>query len=506
VRRIIGVAGGVVMMAALGVGTSRAQLTEIMAHNVLNFATDSFSCGTSCTSGGPEQPCNLWNRIYGDKGPSVGINGPNLANACEKDGYPRFGAATTRYNGDGQTTGNYGGINANTDACEAWYSVWDAVVGPGTASFISYYGASSTIINFSEDGNRACANCGICGVGTITAGVCFGALSTASATGTSTNTPLGPTISGLGGIEPVPIVRITASDTGANTLTLAWNAFANETTVNRPSTQATACPGGATFANELIATNGPNPIRALRLFVHTEPEVGAPRTLVSLEGSTLSGTSLNALGNTRDAICFDAVTCPSSHVIPCNGVTGGTCHSNGIDFLPGAQSITVTETAVNSALGADGPVGGAAGKASIVFNTKVVYAGATETASTAGLAALSPKLVSLFSASSAKAAFGGLVSGVQFDDAATVVRGNRITLSWSVVGGSFTEFRLRRAFDGVSFVDIATIPATGQPSYSYTDEIRGRSSSRVFYELVAYEGGLATQHALTDVTLRGGKR
>lgn len=508
VKKILSFAAGIALVGGLSVGTPRAQLGEIVAQNISTISTNPFGCATACTSGGAEQTCNLWNRVYGDKGPAVGINSPAiLTNPCEKDGYPRYGSTASRMFGDGHTTANYPTINATTDACEAWYSVFDGATTPDTALFISYYGAGGTIVNFGENGNRNCPDCGTtCGLGTtVAAGACIGGLTNSTIPGgtstvSATNTPQGELLP-IGGLSPVPVPRVTASDVGANTLSLAWGAASNQTNVNRPSSSATACPGGSTF-NDLSATTGPPAIRGVRLFVHTEPGTGAARTLASLEGASLVGTTLQNLGNTRNSICFNAATCPGSHIIRCADVTGGVCVGDGTEFSVAAQAITLTETAVNAALGTDGPIGGGPGKESIVFNVKLVYAGATVTSSTAGNSSLSPKLVSLFGANSAKTGFGGLVSGVQFDSSATKLQGNRVTVSWTAVG-SFTSFQLSRSFDSVNFSDLATIGATGAPSYSFTDELRGRTSAKVYYRVVALASDGSQTQALTEVSLRG---
>ena len=133
-------------------------------------------------------------------------------------------------------------------------------------------------------------------------------------------------------------------------------------------------------------------------------------------------------------------------------------------------------------------------------------AGATDAYSSAGDGFINPRLVSLFSANSTPFSYEGLATGVQFDSAATVVRGNRVTLSWTAVGGPFAQFRLERALDGVSFQEIAVIPGGAEPSSTFTDEIRGRASASIWYRLISTDMSGGEAQALIEVTRRGGER
>jgi hypothetical protein len=305
------------------------------------------------------------------------------------------------------------------------------------------------------------------------------------------------------------VPRVTSSNIAGRAITVAWDAADNQNRTNRPG--GLACPGGATFTNEQVTTTSPDAISGMRLFVHRRAAGAAAKTLVELEGTALVGTTLGAFGNTAlTGYCntdgageIVGTACPGSHIVACNapGVTGGVCAANGIDFSPANQSVTIVEAAVNAALGVDGPMGsGDVG----VLNTKVVYMGSTQTHSAGGSAFLNPKLVSLFSASSSPFSFGGLATGVQFDSSATVVRGNRVTLSWTTVGGPFSSFELSRALNGVDFEPIATIPGSASPTYTFTDEIRGRATASIWYRLVYTDVSGIEGQALTEVTLRTG--
>lgn len=544
-KRILSIAAGVALAAALQTGAAHAQMNQLMRHNVNNDTTNAFGCATACTSGGPEQRCNIFKRVWADLKPSVVNAVAAPITACEKDGFPRFAAAPLRGVGDVITSQNFVDSNNNANACEAWMSAWDGTLNPGSPTFISFYGIASGLINFGEVGNGFCSNClrpadagyaTSCNTADIAAnltGFCFGALGIvgqpaspaaggvvaggATAADNSVNTPLGNdndadgNLDTRGGVEPVPVPRVTSSDIVGRAITIAWDASDNQNLTNRPGNLA--CPGASTFPNEQSTTVSPSAIGASRLFVHRRASGAVGRTLADLEGTVVAAGVLGAFGNaavtgycnTDDSGEVPGTACPGSHIIACNapGVSGGLCAANGTDFTHAAQSVTVTEAAVNAALGVDGPIGsGDVG----VLNTKVVYVGSTDAHSASGDGNLNPKLVSLFSASSSPFSFGGLVTGVQFDSSATVVRGNRVTLSWSAVGGPFASFSLSRALDGVSFEPVATIPGSAQPTYTFTDEIKGRASASVWYRLVYTDVNGIEGQTLTEVTLRGGRR
>ena len=62
-KRILSIAAGVALAAALQTGAAHAQMNQLLRHNVNNDATNVFGCGTACTSGGPEQRCNVFKRV-----------------------------------------------------------------------------------------------------------------------------------------------------------------------------------------------------------------------------------------------------------------------------------------------------------------------------------------------------------------------------------------------------------------------------------------------------------
>jgi hypothetical protein len=486
VRRSIQIA---LVLSTLVVGvcsTARAQgLHEILAHRVSGITSNPFGC-PSLVDDTTEQPCNLWNRIYGDKAPIL-INSPSfLPRTGSHDGFPRYGLNTSRYLGDGHTTGNYSLISADDDACEAWYSVWDGVVDAERGTFVTYYGASSAIVNFVDSGgDSGRADCS----GEDTSGtVCLGALGPDTATGSSPGTPAGDLVA-FGGLEPVPVPRVAAVDTGGGSVRLEWSRPANQTTANRASLLLVACPSTSTF-DDLTATSAPPPIRGMRLFVHLEPPAVVSRNLPDLEGGTLTPAGfLDRLGGDGSRICRDDGDCPGSHVVPCRNVAQGECTPDGIDFLPTAQSVLVHASALDQAVGPDGPL---SETAVAVFNLKIVYAGARITARPDVPAArLNPSLVSLFSANSSKVAIVDTASDstLALGTDVGIARATSLTVRWSADGGPFVEFRLSRSIEGEPFVPLAVVPATGQVEYVYGDVLEGPLPSSVLYKVEAQETG-----------------
>ena len=283
--RMFRMAAGLVWATLLTISAAPAQMNQLMRHNVNNDATNAFGCATSCTSGGLEQRCNVFKRVWADLKPSqVNLVAVPIT-ACEKDGFPRYASAPLRLVGDVYSSGNFPDSNGNAAACEAWMSVFDGVVDPGTARFVSVYGIGSTVINFGEVGNGFCPNClrstdatwaTTCntqsGVAADNSGMCFGALGIigqpaspvaagviaagATAADNSIGTPIGNDadsdglIETRGGLEPVPVPRITqcAHFFSRAVIGMAWDAADNQVLVNRPGTLA--CPAGATFTNE----------------------------------------------------------------------------------------------------------------------------------------------------------------------------------------------------------------------------------------------------------------
>ena len=464
-----------VLVAVVWAAPHAQFLNEVLGHRLNDApASELFGCTNACVLGTPEQPCNLWNRVYGDKAPSAGINDPLLGavSACESDGYPRYGSVRMAWFGDGHITANYDTINQAQDACEGWYSIWDGVTHPGLGTFVTYYAAASTIVNQGENGYASCPDCSSsCGSSVPSAFACLAPLSAATAEGTSCpGTPLG-TVPPIGGLAPVPIVRLVEMDPARGTLSLAWPGATNQATTNRASSTATPCPIGATF-DDLTAANGPQPVRAVRLFVHAAESIGSPRSLVSLEGGGLIGSVVDFMGNNRYAVCFDAQTCPGSHIVPCSVVLGGQCHANGIDFLPVEQTITASRCALDAILGPDGPIGTSAENDELVFNTKVVYAGSVETASTAGLARLDPRLVSLFSSNSVMMSFGDNPPAIQVRRDGVRLVGDHLILSW-IASGPFSQFRVGRSVDGAAFAPVRLLPALASGRYRILDNVRG---------------------------------
>ena len=481
-RRFFKLAGGLGLVLALGTGVASAQLGEIIVGKV-DFDTPSVNAPSpfTCADG---LECLAYERVYGDLDPSL-VNQFGVATppSTTNDGYPRFLIGTSRWNGDGFSTANYPGINALTQACEAWYGIWVAAVDIGTPNYISYYAGESTIVNVSEDGQPNQPSCSAANVQPV---ACLG--ENRSAAATFPNTPQGSVGLVGTGWEPVPIPTITNSSVAAGTVDLFWPDVSNVNTPNRPSSIGTACPFGSTF-DDLTVLNGPNPVHGVRLFVYklVPGAPGAARSLDSLEGATIDARGgLDILDNTQNAriACTGAADCPNVHELRCSDVSGGSCTASGRDFLPVGQNIQVSQATVNAALGPDLVSGEA-----VVFLTKVVFRGAvTGSHAKSGVTNVNPSLVSLFSANSTQVSFSGLVASAAFESSKLI--GTRfIVLTWSTVG-DVRSFRLERSFNGLDFQEIAEFDATpGQDVYQFTDNLartRGRVRQityRLIYEL-----------------------
>jgi hypothetical protein len=384
------------LMLAAGSPVSSQVLDEPLSARINDATSNPFDCAPPSPTA--ISPCNLHQRVYGDLAPLI-VNASTAPASAGNDGFPIYRSKPARYAADDFWTGHYSGISSPEDACEAWYSIWNAVISPDLDTFISYYGAQSQIVNHLELGSSNFADCD--NPAGLIPQACFGALDRDSAAGVSPGTPLGD-ISAFAGLEPVPVPRLATCGTDA-AVQLAWSAPANVRTVNRPA--PTACPVESTFGtvNGDIEASAPPAVWAVRLFVHTEPASGPTRSLVSLEGSSVTAGNLDALGNPGNGICHDDTTCPGSHVVPCDQVTGGACAPGGIDFLPEAQSVQVSPDVIDTILGPDGPQ---TTETVAVFNTKVVFRGATPGSVASGNAdpaLANPHLVSLFSASSWRA-------------------------------------------------------------------------------------------------------
>jgi hypothetical protein len=470
-------------------------MTELMTSQVIDAASNPFNCvAVPSTSAA----CNLYFRYYSELNPNV-INSP----AAADNGYPRYRSAKTKLEGSTQNAGNFPGVNSTADACEPWYAVWTGVASPAdAASFITYYSASSQILNLSEGGGPTgtalVMNADCSGTGS---GSCFGPTGNAVSSDT-TGTP-GGILARVGGLSPVPVPRVTVQP-DANTLSLAWNAATSVNTVNRKSGTNTACPGGSSF-DDLTVTSAPSPIYGVRLYVHTLP-FGAPfLTLPALEGSAVAAggspatTLLGILNNTDQARvgCAGAgrgADCPVSDLVPCSSVLGATCASDGMTFSSAAQAFTLTRATLNSIL----PPGEAIDNDTVaVFNTKVVFRGAVDDSHAGARGTTNghtnPGLMSLFSANSTRVSFQGLVARIDFKPG-RYENGN-VKLNWNAVG-EYLEFQLSRSLDnGVTFEPLATVDAVpGQENYSYVDPLRGRRSAGLTYRLIGMDSdGVPTQ-------------
>jgi hypothetical protein len=457
--------------------TSEAQLRELTGHYVNGPMENIFLCDHP----GPTddiRPCNLWNRIYGDLNPTE-INSPAILQANpDWDPFPIYRPRPLRYAGPIHSTGHFPDASGSGDACEAWYSAWTGVTSPSSPLYVSYYGAGSTIANFWELGNLKSPDCT---GGNVELGVCIGALSPETATGSSPDTPAGDLV-GHGGMEPVPVPRIVAGDTGAGRVELAWSSPENINTVNLPSANAVPCPIGSTF-DDLTETSGPPPILGVRLFAHALDDGAQPPSLAAMEGGSVDAQGIvDVLGEPGQNICHDDATCPLAHVIPCFRTQLGACAADGIDFLPVSQSVEITNALVDLVLGDDGPVGESR---LAVFNIKVVFAGATATANPyVPEFKLNPYLVSLFSAHSHPVRFTPTTTVVELADQPNLESSTALIITWSASGAIIDEFRLQRSTDGARFQEVAAIPGTTETDYSYTDVILGDRPETIYYRLV----------------------
>jgi hypothetical protein len=335
---------------------------------------------------------------------------------------------------------------------------------------VSYYGAQSTIINFGEPNGQP--NTATCDLTYVANTACFGALDATVADG-SPGTP-GGTLPAFGGLSVVPVPTVTASDTAALTVDLAWPAVSAGTDVNRFD-PAQSCPSGATFANDATP---PPAVLGVQLFAYVLPPTAAPRTLSDLEG--VPGTDpIAVLVNPGSGLACNGTgadtNCPGMHLVPCP--SGAACHSANT-FEPVAQSFRLTQAEVDAALGADGPLDGS--KVAI-FNTKVLFTGALPGGTASGAATNNPSLVSLFSANSTKVSFDALISNVALEvrsDRANLVHGTINT-----VGGPFVAFHVEYAADGISFEPVTTIEATGAETYNFTHKLTGRRANQVTYKV-----------------------
>ncbi len=486
-KRLATIAGAVLVAAVLLPAPASAQMNILLKGNLNDMATDSFNCGTG------DAICNLYHRVYAET-LATEVNSPNAA----VNGWPDYRGVPMRYLGDLTGSANYSAI-VNTTQCEAWYQIWTGVSNPGLGTFISYYGSHSQIGNLGDTGGNAFfANCN---PASSRGEACFGVLDNTLSRPSSPGTPLG-TVAAVGALAPVPIPTVTSSDTAGGTVSLAWPAAAAANTINLPSSTNAACPPGA-FFNDLTATNAPNPVFGIGLFVHTVPTGGAFRSLASLEGSTATAGVLDALQNPGSQIaCTGTVDCPGVRPVPCNAATGGVCVGDGTLFSPAAQAVTLSQAAVNAALGTEGPLDGSK---VAVFNTKVFFrCSVPNSCANPARTTVNPSLVSLFSGNSTRVSFGALVSRVVFDRE-PVVLGNRVTLSWSTIGGPFVEFRVQRSDNGIDFVDLGTVSATGADSYEFTDTFRGRRPMTATYRLIVVEPTGESQ-LLTSVDLSPGSR
>jgi hypothetical protein len=120
-------------------------LQEILNSQVIEATSNPFSCID--VTGGAAVPCNLYNRMYSELNPNI-IN----ANGGEQ-GHPRYRGAKTKFEANSTGSGNFPGVNSVSDACEPWYSVWTGVSSPADSpTFVTYYAASSQILNGGEGG------------------------------------------------------------------------------------------------------------------------------------------------------------------------------------------------------------------------------------------------------------------------------------------------------------------------------------------------------------------
>jgi hypothetical protein len=255
-------------------------------------------------------------------------------------------------------------------------------------------------------------------------------------------------------------------------LQLSMDALAAGNNLNLPSKTGVVCPAGAGF-DDLTETTAPDAKWGVGLFFYTVPAGGTFRSLDSLEGAALGTVLANP---STGMACTGSVDCPGVTFLPCGSVNGMTCA--GDLMAPDAQTGSVDLAAIEAALG------GALGANSVVFVTKVFYRG-----SVAGSQAnpnstnVNASAVSLFSAASSMSSFNALAARVDITDLS--LRGNTVRLAWQTVGSSYVAFTVQRANDGLTFVDLATVPADGSSDYEYTDQLRGRRPAAATYRILA---------------------
>ena len=117
-RRFLKLIGGLGLVLVLGTGVASAQLNEPLLANldflpgITNTAPSPFTCldGTEC---------KIFQRMYPDLDPTL-LNDSSVAiTTTNNDGHPTFDVATSQWRGDDFFSGNYSGVSANADACEA---------------------------------------------------------------------------------------------------------------------------------------------------------------------------------------------------------------------------------------------------------------------------------------------------------------------------------------------------------------------------------------------------
>jgi hypothetical protein len=479
------------VVAAFIPDNANAQLGETMAAAVKNFAgVNAFNCDTA--AGGPQTTCFLHQRMVPERD-AGDINGQG---AGVVDGFPLFRSKTNRYDGDAQVTSNF--ALGTTKACEPWYSLWDGATNPGQPTYISYYGTQSAIINFSEAGGPAnTIDCSGASVGLA----CFGALDAAmdpapagTGSGQGDLVPVGAM-----SVVPVPTVVTNGAATGTATLSLVPVHAGNN--INIPSATSVPCTSDGTpsgtpfFFDDLTLTQAPSAVFGVGLYVYSIA-AGAPfRGLDDLEGTT-SVRDLIANPSSRMACTDSGVTgdCPSVHFIPCGNLSGGAVCLGDL-LAPNGGSFDVSAATVDAALGTE------LGDNVAVFLTKIHYRGSVSgSAANPANTTTNPSLVSLFSAASTRVSYSALAARVSFTN--ITAQGNRVSIEFETVGAGFANFKIQRADDGVSFVDLGTVAGTGETSYSFIDSIRGRRPASPTYRIIAedFDGNLTQIFQTVDLT------
>ncbi|TDI35383.1 MAG: hypothetical protein E2P03_01185 [Acidobacteria bacterium] len=308
----------------------------------------------------------------------------------------------------------------------------------------------------------------------------------------------------------MPVPTVVTNGASSNVATLSVDALNLGNNLNTPSKTGVPCGDCAAsdpcletssdfvpfFFDDLTAAEGPGAVYGVGLYVYSLP-AGAPfRTLLDLEGTASLHTTL--INPSSGMACTDNSAtgdCPGVAFIPCSSLGGATCLG---DLLaPGGGSFDVSSPVVDAALGA--PLG----ENVAVFLTKVHYRGSVAgSQANPGVTAVNASMVSLFSAASTRVSYSALVARVSFTriDAS----GNRVVIDFQTVGGSFVEFTIQRADDGVSFVDLGTVAATGETDYSFTDTIRGRRPASATYRIIAedFNGNLTQIFQSVDLSVK----